>query len=157
MQHIHGHALNPVLPLSVHLVLCQIKTYALVGCTFRSIPLRCLRRAATLKTPCRYYAIQNEHICLLHNVCTEASSVFRTVSLCGLSLWSVSVSVSVLPLNRWFVMFGSVNAGTIALGGSFRRLPIVDVTTQALLVTRVRGRTTVNKWTSSTPLPQSRS
>ena len=35
----------------------------------------------------------------------DDASLFRTVSLCGLS-----VSVSVLPLDCWFVMFGSVNA-----------------------------------------------
>ena len=38
--------------------------------------------------------------------------------------------------------------GTIALGAGFRRLLIVDVSTQALLVPQVRGGTAINKWWS---------
>ena len=67
-------------------VMCRINRYALVGHTLRSIALRCLRLVTTLMTSCRYYAMSERHICLLHNLWSEASDLFCTVSLCGLSL-----------------------------------------------------------------------
>ena len=50
----------------------------------------------------------------------------------------------------WIIVLLKAPFGTIALGASLRRLPIVDVTTQVLLATRVRGGTTINMWRSRT-------
>ena len=49
---------------------------------------------------------------------------------------------------RTFIFLMNAPLGTIALGASLRRLSIVTVTTHALLVTRVRGGTTINQWWS---------
>ena len=91
------------------LVLCRIKTYVIVGSTLRSIPLRCVRHVTTLVTFCNFYAMSERHSCLVHNVWPEAGVSSCTVSLCGLS----SVSVCFLPFDRWFVMFGAVNADAL--------------------------------------------
>ena len=51
MRRIPGRNVQTMLPLS----------YALVGCTLPSIPLRCLRHVTTLMTSCRYYAMPQRH------------------------------------------------------------------------------------------------
>ena len=61
------------------------------------------------------------------------------ISLCVIILWMYFVT------ERGFTVLMGAPFGTIALGASLRWLSVVTVTTQALLVTRVRVRTTINK------------
>ena len=59
-------------------------------------------------TPCRCCATLERHIRLLHNVWSEASGLFRAVSLCG--LLSPSVSTSDFQFGRCFMLFDSADA-----------------------------------------------
>ena len=63
----------------------RIKTCALGGRILHLIPIRSVRHVTTLVTFWKFYVMLEQHVCLLHNAWSEASDLFHTVSLCGLS------------------------------------------------------------------------
>ena len=90
---------------------------------------------------CTLSTNKNEHIGAFTESYFDEADLVRIALPCHIAL-------NILSDNRWFIVLLKVPFGTIALGANLRGLRIVDVTTWALLVTRVRGGTTTNKWWS---------
>ena len=88
-------SVQTVRPHLVHLVSCRIKSYAFVGHTLRSIPLRFLR----LLTSCKFYAMSERHIC-------STTSGQKQV-ICSAPCLSVVFGCLrfVLPVVQWSVIF----------------------------------------------------